>query len=265
MKSTINNLNGNQPKLLSKRADKKRVNIPWNHRLFFQLGLIVSLLITFFVMESSLGYVATVKKNQSSRTLDEPYVISEFIIEKPKVVEVVKLKNIKKPAPIITRPISDIVEVSSQTNVIETPTTSVDKPIISDPPNTATTKPPVNMGKPLNLRDVEFVPIYPGCESLGSNKEKIACMSSKIGEFIQKKFRTDKFNYLEADMTHRVYVSFKIDKTGGISEVKARSTRTELEAEGIRVIEKLPEMTPGRQGDTKVDVMYMLPISFKVD
>jgi len=37
MKLSNNNLNNDQPKSLSKRNDKKSVNIKWNSKLFFQI------------------------------------------------------------------------------------------------------------------------------------------------------------------------------------------------------------------------------------
>jgi protein TonB len=41
MKSTAKNVR-------NKRQEKKQINIQWNSRLFFQIGIIVSLLTVFF-------------------------------------------------------------------------------------------------------------------------------------------------------------------------------------------------------------------------
>ena len=45
MKTTVENTR-------NKRAEKKQTNIKWNSRLFFQIGVIVSLLTVFFIMPS---------------------------------------------------------------------------------------------------------------------------------------------------------------------------------------------------------------------
>ena len=90
-------------------------------------------------------------------------------------------------------------------------------------------------------------------------------MSSKIGDFIKDKFRTERFNYLNLYDVQKVYVQFKIDTFGNITNVIARGSNAKLEEEGVRVIEKLPKMKPRRQGNINVDVMYMVPIIFKVN
>ncbi len=47
MKTTVKNT-------ANKRAQKKQTNIKWNSRLFFQIGVIVSLLLIFFLMQTNL-------------------------------------------------------------------------------------------------------------------------------------------------------------------------------------------------------------------
>ena len=258
MNLPVNNFRSNQPELLSKRADKKRVNVSWSHTLFFQVGLIISLITVFFIMESTFGVYSNKPMALHRSLIEEPYIISDFVLEVPKLVETSKAR-IVKPRTAITKPIVSMVEVVPNNALIETPIPSTDDPVIREPVI------PIDEGKPKNINLVEFVPVYPGCESLGTNKEKIACMSSKIGEFIQNKFRTDKFNELDPDEIYKVYVKFTIDRSGSITDVIARAANSKMEDEGIRVVERLPKMIPGKQGDVNVDVMYMLPIVFKVN
>jgi len=265
MKRSVNNLKSSQPEMLSKRAEKKRVNLPWNHRLFFQIGLIVSLLTVFFIMESSFQVKKIQHAPKDISRLDEPFRFHEFTIEEPKVIKPIEKKVLVKPTALIAKPITTVVMVSpDDSNLDETKTTPTSDPVVSDP---TIIEKPDNEGdmKPKNMLSVEFVPVFPGCESLVTNEEKIACMSSKIGNFVQRTFRADKFNYLDKDNTHKVYVNFKIDSNGDIVDVKARASNNELEEEGRRVIEKLPKMKPGKQGDKVVDVLYTVPILFRVD
>jgi protein TonB len=265
MKRSANNLNSDQPEMLSKRADKKRVNLPWNHSLFFQVGLIVSLLVVFFIMESSFELKTTHRAPTDTSHLDEPFTLHDFIIEVPEVVKPSFREVIKKPKVNITKPISTVIKVMpNSTATIETNTATTDVTIESNPTKTSVIKTENSMG-PKNLLNVEFVPVFPGCESLGTNQEKIDCMSSKIGAFVQRKFRTEQFDYLNSETKHKVYVRFKINANGDITDIKARAANRDLEAEGMRVIGKLPSMKPGRQGDVNVDVLYTVPIVFKVD
>jgi protein TonB len=262
MKPSSDNLNSNQPKLLSKREDKKRVNFPWNHGLFFQIGLIISLIAVFFVMESSLGYS---EKNVGSHLnfyIEEPPTII-YDVEKPQAI-LKPLEKVVHRKPEQITPISTIIKVASNVSKILESSIKDESPVLDNSSNVTKVDPVVD-NKPRNMENVEFVPVFPGCEAFKTNEEKVACMSSKIGVFIQKKFRTDQFNNLDRNKIQKVYVQFKIDKNGDITNVKSRAMNSELETEGSRVIKKLPRMIPGRQGNVNVDVIYMVPILFKVE
>jgi len=110
---------------------------------------------------------------------------------------------------------------------------------------------------------IDQVPLYPGCENLASNEEQKKCMSQKITDHVMKNFKSEVGKGLTGTGVNRVIVQFKIDKEGKIADVKARAASPELEKEGIRVIESLPQMTPGKQNGKDVNVMYSLPIVFQ--
>jgi protein TonB len=59
-----------------------------------------------------------------------------------------------------------------------------------------------------------------------------------------------------------IRTQFKIDKTGRINDIQVRGTHPDLEKEAERVINIIPEMTPGKQVDKNVGVIYTLPIIF---
>jgi protein TonB len=50
-----------------------------------------------------------------------------------------------------------------------------------------------------------------------------------------------------------------------VVDVKAIAQHQSLIKEASRVISKLPKMTPGKQGNTNVDVIYRVPIRFNID
>ncbi|SDG89555.1 M56 family metallopeptidase [Psychroflexus sediminis] len=110
---------------------------------------------------------------------------------------------------------------------------------------------------------IESVPVFPGCEGLATNQERKECMSKKISQFVNENFDTGLAKTLGLTGVNRVYVQFKIDKTGKIVDVRARAPHPDLQAEGERVISKLPEMQPGEQKGEKVGVLYSLPITFQ--
>ena len=264
MKPSIDKLNSNQPKLLSKREGKKRINIPWSHGLFFQIGLIISLIAVFIVMETSIDYSEKDVGSNKEFYLEEPPTI-KYVIEKPRA-NLKPLKKVvdKKPEKITTLS-SQIKVTSNVSSIINGSIKDVESPIKYSSSGVTAFNSPVVDDKPRNIENVEFAPVFPGCETFKTNKERISCMSSKIGAFIQKKFRTDQFNNLQGNKIQRIYVKFKINKKGEITNVVSSANNFELETEGNRVVGKLPRMIPGRQGDVNVDVIYMVPILFKVE
>lgn len=111
---------------------------------------------------------------------------------------------------------------------------------------------------------IENVPVYPGCK--GTNEQKKKCMVEKITKHVNKKYNTG----LAGDLglspgKKRVYVQFKIDKTGKVVDVRARGPHKRLEKEAIRVVDQLPDMTPGKQRGRPVGVKYTLPITLVVE
>ncbi|WGF93807.1 energy transducer TonB [Aequorivita marisscotiae] len=259
MKTTVKNTQ-------SKREDKKRVNIAWNSRLFFQIGVIVSLLAVFFIVQTDFEISNPTISVNTSKGIEEPYTIAyELEIEKPTIVAP-KKDIVKKPTPVkraVKSPVFDVKPNSA--SVIETPIANTDGPVVETPISTkpALETPTTNEGTK-TVMNVEFVPVFPGCESLPTNNEKIECMSSKINAFINKNFRKEYLENLNPNETYRIYVNFKIDSNGFISEVVANSHNANLKKEAQRVVNNLPKMKPGKQGDKNVAVMYTVPIVFEI-
>lgn len=110
---------------------------------------------------------------------------------------------------------------------------------------------------------IEEVPVYPGCEGL-TNEARKECMQKKITGYVAENFDSGLGKELGLKGVNRIYVQFRINKEGGIDVLGVRGPHPELEAEARRVIEGLPEMTPGKQDGKAVGVLYSLPIHLKV-
>jgi len=109
---------------------------------------------------------------------------------------------------------------------------------------------------------VDQVPIYPGCEDAQIQKR---CISNKITELVNKNFNTklpENLGLLPG--RKRIFVLFKIDKTGKVVDIRARAPHKELEVEAIRVINLIPQLKPGIHHGKAVVVRYSLPIVFNV-
>jgi len=73
-------------------------------------------------------------------------------------------------------------------------------------------------------------------------------------------------NAKEKGIQGKVFVSFIIDKTGKIKDVKVdKSVNPKLDKEAIRVVKLMPKWTPGKMKKENVNVKYILPINFKLD
>lgn len=108
---------------------------------------------------------------------------------------------------------------------------------------------------------LERAPVYPGCD-LPGNSNKKNCMSKEITSFVEQKFNTTFGADLGLIGKQKIYVIFKIDETGNVSDIRARANHKALEAEAIRVIALLPKMTPGLKRGNAVKVPFSLPIIF---
>ena len=70
----------------------------------------------------------------------------------------------------------------------------------------------------------------------------------------------------EYNITGKVYVSYIIDKSGSVTDVKVvRGVDKNLDAEAVRIVKSLPKSKPGRQRGENVRVMYTIPINFTLN
>ncbi len=248
-----------QNEQIVKKSQKHDANLQKNSTLYFQIGLIVCLLGTYGLFE--MKFETTIDKYADLPAIEGPTYIDVPLIKtvKPTFDEPVKQKQ--------SKPSNDFVEVPDDilVNPFDEPT---EKP--SDDVN-----PPIDPGDidvidiiddvPVPIAFIQNAPIYPGCEKAKNNNERKKCMSKKIAKLIQRKFHGDDIasNYGLSGM-QKIDVQFTIDKTGKVNNIKTRAPHPKLEDEAIRVINLMPEMTPGKQNDKNVGVIYTLPIKFKV-
>jgi len=107
---------------------------------------------------------------------------------------------------------------------------------------------------------IEDVPVFPGCEN---EKDKRTCFGKMMQKHIVKNFQYPEIAK-EMGIQGRVNIMFEIQKDGSIGQVQLRGPDKNLENEARRIINKLPKMTPGRQGGKAVRVPFSIPITFKL-
>ncbi len=226
--------------------------------LFLQLGLVLALFVTYALLEFE-----SIKSDIPDFTVEnteDPEIA--IVPDRIFTIERTKSKSEQPQATIID--VIDIIDDHEPiiTNVIPTvdqdDIVPIDDLINKLPGNDVQpVEPPVD---DIIFEKIEDAPIFPGCENLDQKASK-QCFADKISKFVNKKFNTDIAEGLNGKQ--RIWVQFIVDKTGTVTDIRARSPYKNLEKEAIRVIEKLPQMTPGKQRKRAVNVKYRLPIVFQ--
>lgn len=240
---------------------KNDLNFNRSSILYFQIGLILGLLAVYAALEYAIrnpvipeDHFAEVKKD-NFELAPEPFKVErEFempLPEEPKP----KLKN--------------VVKITPNLKTIENNSGS-ESTIISEPQNSGPDLNPIDINVVLPPEDmpiilVEKVPVFPGCEHLKTNEEQRQCLSDKIHRIIQKNFNTELAQDYGLSGKQLIGVQFKIDSNGNIVEIKTRAPHPALEKEAVRVLGKIPTMTPGKHNGKPVNVKYALPIKFVIN
>ncbi|HEA29865.1 MAG TPA: hypothetical protein ENH91_07715 [Leeuwenhoekiella sp.] len=253
--STQRTLVGQNP---SRATSKHGANLQKNSTLYFQIGLIVALLLSIFLIKYKSPLTAYETKTLKIGEDDFKDWDKTFRLEPKKQQPVKKLEQVSKLLPPevvpdeMVKP-NDLIPIDQDSTSNElSPEDIVD----------------VEKEEPIEevpLDAVEFVPIYPGCENLESNAERKSCLQENLKKLITKNFDTDRVQDFASRGLNRINVQFTVDNNGFVTDVKARAANEQLENEARRVINKIPHMQPGMKQGKKVKVIYGQPILFKID
>lgn len=131
---------------------------------------------------------------------------------------------------------------------------------------------------------LEDVPIHPKCKKLNTNHEKKQCLNTMMIKHVQKHFNANLANCVEKKILYnkrkkkdeltciglkpgrkKIFIQFRIAKTGEIEDIKVDAPHPNLEKEGIRIAKLLPKMEPGKVEGKPVRVGYTLPITFNIN
>ncbi len=252
-----------QNEQIVKKSQKHEANLQKNSTLYFQIGLIVCLLVAFGLLE--MKFETTIPSISEVLPPDGPTEISienfEIYVEpkseiKPEVKKKVILKDKIKEVDNDFKLEKALDIITSEQNTSSEPAIDPSKVLVEDNPDDE---------DPVSIVFVQKAPIYPGCEKAKNNSERRKCMSDKIGKLIQRKFDgSDIASNYGLTGKQKINVQFTIDKKGQVTNIKTKSPHPQLDKEAVRVINFIPEMTPGKQNNKDVGVIYNLPIVFQV-
>ncbi|QBA63310.1 energy transducer TonB [Muriicola soli] len=220
-----------------------------NSALYFVLGLFVVMLLVFIAFEW--------KTYDKVADYDISLNVEDALDEEVPMTEQIKTPPPPPPpaAPEVIEVVEDEEEVEE--TVIESTETSQEEEII-EVEDVEVEEDDIDVDVPFAV--IEDVPVFPGCEGAS---DKRACFNEMMQKHIIKNFRYPEIAQ-EMGVQGRVSVMFTIQKDGSIGNIRYRGPDKNLEAEALRIIQKLPKMTPGKQRGRAVRVPFSIPIVFKL-
>lgn len=224
-------------------------------KIFMQIGLVLALFVTYVAIEQktydkTYGDLGVVNMNAE---MEEDVPITERI-------EPVKPKTPPPPTPEKIEVVEDEKEVE-ETVIESTETDESEEVIVEDIVEIAEVEEVI---EDVSFMIIEDVPVFPGCK--GSKSELKDCFSKMVQKHFSRKFDADLPNELGLSPGRkRVFIAFKIDKTGKIVDIQARAPHPKIKSEVVSVMNKLPTMKPGRQRGKPVGVKYSIPFTLIVE
>lgn len=226
-------------------------------KLFMQLGLVLALFLVYTAIEHKTY----------DRIVEDLGVASLTGEDDEEMVITQRVEPVKPPPP-PPPPAPEIIEIVEDKEEIEETvieTTETDEEEAVEVEEIIEEEEGEEVVEDVPFAIIEDIPIFPGCEK-GTKAEKKACFSKKISKHINRKFNSGLASDLGLSAgKKRIFVMFKIDQTGSITEIQARAPHPRLQKEAERVVKTLPKMIPGKQRGRPVSVRYSLPISFLVE
>ncbi|MBN1986116.1 MAG: energy transducer TonB [Prolixibacteraceae bacterium] len=210
--------------------------------VFFMVGLVVALGVTLVAFEwttkpkkaDDLGQIQTQEVEEEIIPITrEQQVKPPPPPPPPKVVEVLNI-------------VDDDIEIEDE---LEIEDTEADDETVIDVAPVIETQEEEEEEEAQVFFIVEDMPEFPG------------------GELALRKYIANAIKYpviaQENGIQGKVYVTFVVDKDGGISDARiARGVDPSLDKEALRVVNTLPKWKPGKQRGKPVRVSYTVPINF---
>ena len=210
-----------------------KANLDRKRGLFLQIGLVIALLLVLVVFE----YKSYEKSSYNLGQLNLDDLEEEII---PITKQEVKPPPPPPPPPEVIEIVEDEVEIENEIEIEDTESDEDEVIEIEEDDDEEF------------FMVVENMPEFPGGD-LGLMK------------YIQKNVKYPPIAK-EYNITGKVYVSFIVDKSGNVTNVKiVRGVDKNLDAEAVRVVKSLPKYKPGKQRGKAVRVMFTIPINFTLN
>lgn len=250
------------------RKDANLKSVKKSSMLYFQLGLIATMVIVLFVLEFQFKNSLKVQKTFTFTPTDDVFNTNYTIIEHVKTT--VKQDKVLKP---VSKLKTDFTKVKIENNnvVIEEPKLqSNDNYIIEDTNNgNITSNENKSVSKPINeeitIFNVTQLPLFPECVGVAEENQK-DCFDEQMMKAIVRNLKYPS-KELEEGKQGTALIEFIIDENGKIVNVNPlnnnRATKGMQDA-AVKAVNKLPKLIPAKYGNENVKVKYTVPISFQI-
>lgn len=246
-----------------------------NSVIYFQFGLIATMLVALFVLEYSFQDVKRKDFVYVPIGVDEP----GFFL--PSVVLPVNPTPSQKPTPkpqikVVTpqKVVTDF-DVKDDEEVIKTSVdvASQDSKTVSDAPVSDTSDAKGNGADVVNTKvveptimTVEQLPMFKACIGL-SRAEQKACFEAELSKVVSRHlvYPEDDFDDKKQG---RAFVEFVIDEKGNVTNVNSLSNGNateDMKRAAEKAVKRVPKLIPAQQGKKSVKIKYVIPISFKIN
>lgn len=239
-----------------------------NSFIYFQVGLIATMVVVLFVLEFNFqNKKRVVTDNSKIEITSEPTfvynpapVAKPLESRKPIVVKVPKVVNAFKSTKQEVKKEDNTTPIATQDNQGENNTTSASTST-DDPKGTVTEEEP----KEFTPFSVDNLPMFDACKGLSRAAQK-ECFDEQMAKAITKHLI-----YPESDLENGrqgvALVEFVIDEKGMITNVKAldnnRATAA-MQKAAEKAVKRVPRLIPAMHGKTPVRIKYSIPVGFRM-
>jgi len=251
------------------KPNVKMIDKSKNSFIYFQLGMIATMVAVLFVLEFNFETKA-IKDTAVNKipSIEEIIFTYNPKIETPKAEP---RKTIVQKAVVQPKVINQFIiskkevndNVVKETAHQDTPKETTDAVLATD-----INKGEANPGPKVDevFVVVEFLPMFPSCKGVSKEQQK---------ECFDRALKTEIFKHLkypERDLENKnegtVYAQFIIDEKGNFTNIKTADNKRSTDEMKIAVekaVKKLPKIIPAKQGTNDVKIRYTIPISFKIN
>ena len=236
-----------------------------NSFIFFQIGLIATMLVVLFVLE--FNFELKPKKAvvpETITTIDISVPTNFKIIPKMNPIA----ENKPNAQPKFTNQFKETTKEVPKDKV--KPVDNTPKDLDTNAPKEPVSENPIEevpSTKPETptVLNVEELPMFPACRGLSRN-EQLKCFEEQMSKAVAKNAE-----YPEIDRENgkqgRALISFIIDENGKIIDVKAldnKNATPEMKIAAEKAVRKVSKLTPAKQGGKPVRIKYVIPVSFRL-